>query len=120
MISRETAIMLLKDGIEPKKSKTPVTLIIILLCVAGAIMWGLTMAGCSWQGQKHIERDPVTQNITLDNEWWSMRFCWISSGVEAYTKTPYYESGALVRQSKSEPNSVNTLAVGAAGLAGGL
>jgi hypothetical protein len=32
------------DVFEPKKSKTPVvTTIVILLCVAGAIVWGLTM-----------------------------------------------------------------------------
>jgi len=58
------------------------------------------LCGCSWQGQK------AYQDEKLVSEWWSMRFCWMSNGIESYTETPYYRSGASIKASQSDPNSI--------------
>ena len=68
----------------------------------------LLFAGCSWQGQRHQEFDKQG-NMTLNSEWWSMRACWASSGIEANTKTKYYTSGAKVNESMSDPNSIEVV-----------
>ena len=75
-----------------------------------AVLLLVLLAGCSLQGQRHYAKDG-----TPLSEWWSMRFCWMSAGIEAYTKTPYYESGALMASSRSDPNSIK-----ATGHAGGV
>jgi hypothetical protein len=77
------------------------------ICIA--LILAICLCGCSWQGQKayHDEK--------LVSEWWSMRFCWMSSGIESYTETPYYRSGATMAASQSDPNAIEAAgqAVGA-------
>jgi hypothetical protein len=63
----------------------------------------ILLIGCSWQGQRQYSGGEVVA------EWWSMRFCWVSGGVEAYSKTPYWETGAGIKTSKSDPNTVEEL-----------
>lgn len=89
-----------------------------LLRILAAVMccW-LFVSGCSWQGQKHYEYDLIAKKNCVKSEWWSMRFCWMSSGVESHTKTDYYESGATLTASRSDPNSISATgeAVGTVG-----
>lgn len=73
------------------------------------------VSGCSWQGQKY----PVVQadgKVAYD-EWWSMRFLWMSGGIESSTETNNYKSGAKIQTSRSDPNSIKAAgaAVGEAG-----
>ena len=35
-----------------------------------------------------------------------MRFCWMSNGIESYTETPYYRSGANITESQTDPNAI--------------
>lgn len=66
------------------------------------------LSGCSWQGQRHQE---FQQNqLVVNSEWWSMRFLWVSSGVEAYTKTPFFETGSSLEQSQSDKEAIEALA----------
>ena len=65
----------------------------------------LLVSGCAWQGQRYTDGD-------VTDEWWSMRFCWMSGGVEAYTKSDHYESGAKMAESKSDPNAIGSVVDG--------
>lgn len=82
------------------------------------------LAGCSWQGQKYqtyilpdetfvVNNQPVINNtdkiLVINDEWWSMRFFWVSNGVEAYTKTDHYKTGSNIAKSYSDPNTVDLL-----------
>ena len=81
------------------------------------LVLAMLIAGCSLQGQKY----PVEINgkVCYD-EWWSMRCMWVSSGVEAYTRTDNYTSGANINESNSDANSIaaagSVVVKGAAGI----
>ena len=83
------------------------TLFAACLFWARLIMWGLGIGGCSWQGQRHIQ-DPNG----VRSEWWSMRFLWMSNGIECLTETPYYKSGANIEQSRTDPNATEAVVRG--------
>ncbi len=70
------------------------------LLIFAVLTIGYICSGCSWQGQKAYHDGKVI------SEWWSMRCLWVSNGIEAYTQTPYYTSGAAVTKSANDPNSV--------------
>lgn len=92
----------------------------VMYFIAGTLFMALifSLSGCSWQGQRHQVVDPNGM-ITTNSEWWSMRCLWMSNGVECYTKTPYYTSGASVDNSASDANSVGAVAEGVvSGIAG--
>lgn len=72
----------------------------------------LFATACSWQGQRHPVILP--DNTVAMAEWWSMRLCWMSNGIEAFSRTPYWETGFKAGQSQSDPNSIT-----AAGTAAG-
>jgi len=74
----------------------------------------LTFCGCSWQGQK------AYKNGQTVSEWWSMRFCWVSGGIETYTKTPYYESCAIIKKSQTDPNAIEATGTAAGAVVGGI
>lgn len=74
------------------------------------LVLSLLITGCSWQGQKHQEFDG--KDITINSEWWSMRFLWMSGGIESQTETPYYKSGANIKTSVSDANSVKAIVEG--------
>jgi hypothetical protein len=106
----------------------------VKIAIAMVIMFfGLFIAlfcsGCSWQGQKHVEYWTQGKDVVLPanmplcykpdawvkvvtSEWWSMRFLWVSNGIECYTKTPYYTSGASIDQSMTDANSVKAATEG--------
>lgn len=89
--------------------------IVFWFIIGGLIFFGCQ--GCAWQGQKHITRDPVSGIITLDAEWWSMRFLTWSKGVELYDKTDFWEAGAKIVESRSDSKAIKATgeAVGTAG-----
>lgn len=66
--------------------------------------------GCSLQGQKY--QTFADGQMVSNDEWWSMRFLWMSNGIEAYTKTANYETGFDVVESKTDANSVGAVAEG--------
>lgn len=78
------------------------------------LILSILCSSCSWQGQRHVQTDP---NVV--SEYWSMRFLWMSGGIELYTKTPYYTSGANIEESKTDPNAIEAagIAVGNIGKA---
>ena len=61
------------------------------------VLAAVVLAGCSWQGQKHQTFDNQGQ-LKQNAEWWSMRFCWMSNGIEAYNVTKYWQTGFLMEQ----------------------
>jgi len=65
----------------------------------------LLIAGCSWQGQKYQEFDSITGKVTTNDECWSMRFIWMSGGIELHNKTPHYTIGAEIATSAVDPNT---------------
>ena len=81
------------------------------------VLWGLLIwvvvciVGCSWQGQKHQTFDN-TGAKTQSDEFWSMRFLWMSGGVEAYNSTPYWTTGFTAVSSKSDPDSTEAIVQG--------
>lgn len=80
-----------------------------------AILWLLAayaLSGCSWQGQRHTAQ--AADGSRTVSEWWSMRCLWVSSGVEAHVKSPYYEAGAQIEQSKTDAKALEALADGIA------
>jgi hypothetical protein len=75
------------------------------------------LSGCAWQGQRHQIVDPNNM-VRLNSEWWSMRCLWMSSGIECYTATPYYTSGASVQRSVSDANSIAAAGTAAGNMIG--
>jgi hypothetical protein len=74
------------------------------LVAAIIIVIALACSGCAWQGQRHpvlLNNDKVAYA-----EWWSMRWCWMSSGVELYDWTPYWQAGASMAGTRTDPEAV--------------
>jgi len=98
------------------KAKKTVIIIInvvfwVLMFLIGYFLLFVPLSGCAWQGQKHQAFDH-SGKITLNSEWWSMRFLWMSNGIECYTQTPYYTSGAMIERSQTDPNAVKAIVEG--------
>jgi hypothetical protein len=74
---------------------------IILMLVVFAIC---CLSGCSVQTQKDITYKDG--KMIHHAEAFSGRLCWMSNGIELYDKTPYWELGANVSASKTDPNSI--------------
>jgi len=78
---------------------------LIVALLASLAVWAtiaILLCGCSWQGQRHT----VDPNGVVCSEWWSMRALWMSNGIECYTQTPYYTSGATVKESLTDANAI--------------
>jgi hypothetical protein len=79
-------------------------IIVALMLLSGLIGWICSCSGCAWQGQRHpvlLNNDKVAYA-----EWWSMRWCWMSSGVELYDWTPYWQAGASMAGTRTDPEAV--------------
>lgn len=80
---------------------------LILISIASLLF----LCSCSWQGQKY----PValdTEGKMHYDEWWSMRFLWVSSGIETHTQTDHYITGSNIKSSMSDANSVESISRG--------
>jgi hypothetical protein len=87
---------------------------LIVALLASLCIWAtiaILLCGCTWQGQRHHIADE-RKMVELTSEWWSMRLMWMSNGIECYTSTPYYTSGANIEESKTDPNAVEAVVEG--------
>jgi hypothetical protein len=84
-----------------------------LVIVFGIIIIGVSVAcsGCAWQGQK--DQTFVNNQMTHNAEFWSMRFVWMSSGVEVWDNSPYWQVGGVLAESKTDPNTAKAIVEGA-------
>jgi hypothetical protein len=107
----------MEQGFRRTKMKRSLNWDLIAMLVATVIFWmfvvifTMSLVGCNWCGQKHqrFTDDKLTQN----DEFWSMRFLWMSNGIEAYNETLYWKTGFKAETTKTDPNAVKAATEGA-------